>query len=203
MLLTMSSLFHLTPAAFSRSQDCDEFSRNYCRRYIVSGMYGCCTIGGCYWSSQGYQNCPVVRDDTVYLASEPSEPVPASKHSGDKRKVEQPGECASCEPGETASKINASKTFLPANRLVLSSHVGHQPEDNGTEVVDLLDELNDLMELQKRISSKVDDVVSRLKQFTQRSLLKGGNHVRWAESASAHDLGDDKHRPRKRACGSL
>jgi hypothetical protein len=79
----------------------------------------------------------------------------------------------------------------------------HQPEDNGTEVVDLLDELNDLMELQKRISIKVDDVVSRLKQFTQRSLLKGGNHVRWADSASAHNFDDDTHRPRKRARGSL
>lgn len=202
MLLIMSSLFRLTTAAFSRNQKSDEFSRNYCRRYIVSGMYGCCTIGGCYWSSQGYQNCPVVRDDTVYPASESSEPVPASKHFGDKRKVEQPGECASYKPGETASKINASKTFLPANRLVLS-HIGHQPEDNGTEVADLLDELNDLMELQKRISSKVDDVVSRLKQFTQRSLLKGGNHVRWADSASAHNFDDDKHRPRKRARGSL
>lgn len=202
MLLTMSSLFRLTTAAFSRSQKSDEFSRNYCRRYIVSGMYGCCTIGSCYWSSQGYQNCPVVRDDIVCPASESSEPAPASKHSGDKRKVEQPGECASCEPGETASKINASMTFLPANRLVLS-HIGHQPEDNGTEVVDLLHELNDLMELQKRISSKVDDVVSRLKQFTQRSLLKGGNHVRWADSATANNFDDDKHRPRKRARGSL
>jgi len=73
--------------------------------------------------------------------------------------------------------------------------------------VDLLDELNDLMKQQKRISSKVDDVVSRLqealKQSTHRSLLKGGNLVKWSESASAYGPDDDTHRPRKRARGSL
>jgi hypothetical protein len=73
--------------------------------------------------SQGYQNCPVVRDDTVHPASEPSEPAPASKHSGDKRK-EQPRECASCDPGETASNINASihhcvKKNTPCKNIII------------------------------------------------------------------------------------
>jgi hypothetical protein len=58
-----------------------------------------------------------------------------------------------------------------------------------------LDELNDLMEQQKRISSKVDDVVSCLqkvlKQSTPRSLSKGEKFVGWADSASAHGPDDD------------
>ncbi|KAI1560522.1 hypothetical protein PtrEW13061_012278, partial [Pyrenophora tritici-repentis] len=111
---------------------------------------------------QGYQNCPVVRDDTVYPASEPAEPARASKQSGDKKNNEQLGECASRETRGTASYINAR----------------NQPQENGTEVADLLDELNDLMGRQKHISSMVDDVVSRLqealKQPTHRSLPKGG-----------------------------
>ncbi|KAI1663872.1 hypothetical protein L13192_11813 [Pyrenophora tritici-repentis] len=139
---------------------------------------------------QGYQNCPVVRDDTVYPASEPAEPARASKQSGDKKNNEQLGECASRETRGTASYINAR----------------NQPQENGTEVADLLDELNDLMGRQKHISSMVDDVVSRLqealKQPTHRSLPKGGKLVRWADSASAHGPNDDTHRPRKRARGN-
>jgi hypothetical protein len=106
----------------------------------------------------------------------------------------------------TAAYINASKIILPTHRPVLRKRVGYQPEKNGTEVADLLDELNNLMERQKHIASMVDDVVSRLqealKQSTDRSLLKGGNHVRWAESVSAHGLDDDTHCPRKRARGT-
>ncbi|KAF7442725.1 hypothetical protein A1F94_010952 [Pyrenophora tritici-repentis] len=136
---------------------------------------------------QGYQNCLVVRDDTVHPASEPAEPVPASKQSSDKEKDEQPGECASRETRGIVSYINAR----------------HQPEENGTDVVDLLDELNDLMGQQKHISSKIDDVVFRLqkafKQPTHRSLPKGGKLVRWADSASAHGTDDDMRLPRKRA----
>ncbi|KAI1686828.1 hypothetical protein KJE20_00005 [Pyrenophora tritici-repentis] len=155
---------------------------------------------------QGYQNCPVVRDDTVYPASEPAEPARASKQSGDKKNDEQLGECASRETRGTASYINASKIILPMHRPVLRNHVGNQPQENGTEVADLLDELNDLMGRQKHISSMVDDVVSRLqealKQTTHRSLPKGGKLVRWADSASAHGPNDDTHRPRKRARGN-
>jgi thiamine kinase-like enzyme len=131
------------------------------------------------------------------------EPAPASKQSGDKKEDKQPGECASRETRVTASHINAGKTLLPTHRLVLKSHVGHQPEKNGTEVAELLEELNDLIEHQKHISSKVDDVVSRLqealKQSTHRSLAKSGKLVRWADSASAYGSNDDTRRPRKRA----
>ena len=105
------------------------------------------------------------------------------------------------------ASAEASKIPLLMYLPILRNHAGHQPEENSTEVVALLDELNDLMEQQKRILSKVANVVSRLqealKQSTHRSLLKGGKHVRWAESASAHGPDDDTHRPRKRACGSL
>ncbi|KAF2844249.1 hypothetical protein T440DRAFT_484323 [Plenodomus tracheiphilus IPT5] len=156
---------------------------------------------------QGYQKCPVVKDDTVHPGSEPAEPAPASKQSGDKKMDEQPGECASRETRETVSHINASETVLPTHRLVLRSHVVHQPEENGTKVEDLLDQLNVLVEQQKHISSKVGDVVSRLqealKQDTHRSLPKGGRLVRWADSVSAHGPGDETHRPRKRARGGL
>ena len=116
-------------------------------------------------------------------------------------------ECASRETRETASYINASKIILPTHRLLLRSHVGHQPEDNGTEVADLLDELNDLTGRQKHISSMVDDVVYRLqealKQPNHRSLPKSGKLVRWADSASTHGSDDDIRRPRKRARGGL
>ena len=115
MLLKFSYPFQLTTDAFSS----DELSRNYLRRYIVSGMYKFCTIGGYYWSSQGYQNCPVVGDDTIDTVSEPAKPAPASKQSGDGRKDEQPDECASRETRGTASRINASKTLLPTYQLVL------------------------------------------------------------------------------------
>jgi hypothetical protein len=95
--------------------------------------------------------------------------------------------------------------LLPSHRLALRSHIGHQPEENGTKVADLLDELEDLMEQQKHISSKVDDVVSRLqevlKQSTHRSLAKSGKLVRWADGASAYGPDDDTRRPRKRARG--
>jgi ElaB/YqjD/DUF883 family membrane-anchored ribosome-binding protein len=98
-------------------------------------------------------------------------------------------------------------SLLPSHRLVLRSHIEHQPEENGTEVADLLDELEDLMEQQKHISSKVDDVVSRLqealKQSTHRSLAKSGKPVIWADSASAHGSDDDTRPPRKRAHGNL
>jgi hypothetical protein len=151
----------------------------------------------------------VVRDDAVHPASEPAEPAesaPASKQSGDEKKDEQPGECAPRETRGAASHINASKTLLPTHRLVLRSHVGHQPEENSTEVADLLDELEDLIGQQKHISSKVDDVVSRLqealKQSTHRSLAKSVKLVRWADSASAYGSDDDTRRPRKRARGS-
>jgi hypothetical protein len=94
-------------------------------------------------------------------------------------------------------------SLLPSHRPVLRSHIEHQPEENGTEVADLLDEL----EQQKHISSKVNDVVSRLqgalKQSTHRSLAKSGKFVRWADSASAHGSDDDTRPPRKRARGNL
>ncbi|CAN9240465.1 unnamed protein product [Alternaria alternata] len=172
----MSSLFHLTTGAFSREAKKVMSSQ---KTIPDDTLY------------QGYQNCPVISDENVYPASEPAKPAPASKQSGDRKNNEQPGECTSHETRGTASYINAR----------------YQPEKNGTEVADLLDELNNLMERQKHIASMVDDIVSRLqealKQSTDRSLLKGGNHVRWAESASAHGLDGDTHRPRKRARGSL
>jgi t-SNARE complex subunit (syntaxin) len=137
----------------------------------------------------------VVIDDAIHQASEPAEPAEpaaASKQSGDKKKDEQPGECASRETRGAASHINASKTLLPTHGLVLRSHVGHQAEKNGTEVADLLDELEDLTEQQKHISSKVDDVVSRLQEALEQS-----TH-RW-NSARAHGPDDDTRRPGKRA----
>jgi ElaB/YqjD/DUF883 family membrane-anchored ribosome-binding protein len=89
--------------------------------------------------------------------------------------------------------------------MFASQHAGC-PSTQGRTLADLLDELEDLMEQQKHISSKVDDVVSRLqdalKQSTHRSLAKSGKLVRWADSASAYGSDDDTRRPRKRARGS-
>jgi hypothetical protein len=162
--------------------------------------------GKCSWSGgRSTRTTRVTRD--VLTPSTVTEPALASKQSGDKEKDEQPGECASLETRGATSHIDASKTLLPTHRLVLRSHVGHQAEKNGTEVADLLDELNDLMEQQKHIPSKVEDMVSRLQealeQSTHRSLAKSGKLVRWADSARAHGPDDDTRRPRKRARGSL
>jgi hypothetical protein len=69
-------------------------------------------------------------------------------------------------------------------------------------VVDLLDELDVLVEQQKHISSKVDDVVSRfheaLQQLTHKSLPLRNKLVRWADSANVHLPDDDVRRSRKR-----
>ena len=167
-------------------------------------MYTCYTLDGYYWSSQDYQQCPV-EDDTVHPPSEPSEPAQASKHSGDRKYNEQPGKYASGETRETALYIHTSKTIFAKHWLVLRNYVtlGRQPEQNRIEVVDFLEELHDLIEQQKHISSKVDDVVFRiheaLQQLTHKSLPKGGKLVRWADSARAHGSDDDTRRPRKRA----
>jgi hypothetical protein len=70
-------------------------------------------------------------------------------------------------------------------------------------MADLLNELNDLLEEQKHISSKVDKVVSRLQkaleQSTQGSSRRGGKLVRWADSAGVQGRDDDTSRPKKRA----
>jgi hypothetical protein len=155
--------------------------------------------------TQGYPSRPAARDDTVHTPAEPAEPAepaPASKQSGDERKDEQPGECALRETQGTASHINASKTPLPTHRPALRSHIGHQPEENGTEVADLLNELDDLVEEQNHISSKVDNVVSRLRKAlepTQGRSRRGGKFVRWADSAGVQGRDDDTSRPKKRA----
>jgi hypothetical protein len=95
-----------------------------------------------------------------------------------------------------------SKTLLPTHRLVLRSHVGHQPEEDGTDVADLLNKLKDLMEQQKRILREVNEVVSRLQkapdQSSHRRLPNGGRSVKWAYNASAHGPKDGIGPPRKR-----
>jgi hypothetical protein len=145
--------------------------------------------------TQGYPNCPVARDDTVH--------TPASKQSGDERKDEQPGECASRETQGTASHKNASKTPLPTHQPALRTHIGHQPEENVTKVADLMNELNGLVKEQKHISSKVDNVVSRLQKAlehsTQGILRRGGEFVTWADSAGVQGRDHDTRRPKKRA----
>jgi hypothetical protein len=154
----------------------------------------------------------VVGDAAVDPASEPAEPaepaepVPASKHSRDVEKDKQPGEYAPSEMKRTASHINASKTFLPTHRLVLRSHVGHQPEEVGAEIRHLLEELVDLREQQRKASSKEDEVVSRLRvalgyieNSTMRNLFEGDKLSRWGDSAGAYSPDGDTLRPRKRA----
>jgi hypothetical protein len=147
-----------------------------------------------------------VGDAAVNPASEPAEPAPASKHSCNGEKDKQAEEYASSEMKRTTSPINASKTFLPTHRLVLRSHVGHQPEEIDAEIRRLLEELVDLREQQKKASSREDEVVSRLQvafgymeHSTQRSLFEGDKLSRWGDSAGAYGPDDDTLRPRKRA----
>jgi hypothetical protein len=116
-------------------------------------------------------------------------------------KDEQPGEYASSE-----MKRTASKTFLPMHRLVLRSHLGHQPDEIGAEIRRLVEELVDLREQQRKASSKEDEVVSRLhvalgyvEHSTQRSLFKDDKLSSWADSAGAYSPDDHTLRPRKRA----
>jgi hypothetical protein len=150
-----------------------------------------------------------VGDAAVDPASEPAEPVPAGKHSCDGEKDKQPEEYASSEMKRTTSPINASKTFLPTHRLVLRSHVGHQPEEIDAEIRRLLEELADLREQQRKASSREDEVVFRLhvalgyiEHSTQRSLFEGDKLSRWGDGAGAYSPDDDTLRPRKRARSS-
>jgi hypothetical protein len=119
-------------------------------------------------------------------------------------KDKQPGEDASSE-----TKRTASKTFLPMHRLVLRSHVGHQPDEISAEIRRLLEELVDLREQQRKASSREDEVVFRLhvalgyiEHSTQRSLFEGDKLSGWGHGAGAYSPDDDTLRPRKRARSS-
>jgi hypothetical protein len=147
-----------------------------------------------------------VGDAAVDPASEPAEPVPASKHSCHGEKDKQPEEYASSEMKRTTSPTNASKTFLPTHRLVLRSHVEHQPEEIGAGIRRLLEELVDLREQQRKASNKEDEVFSSLhvalgyiEHSTQRSLFEGNKLSRWEDSTGAYSPDDETLRPRKRA----
>jgi hypothetical protein len=151
-----------------------------------------------------------VGDAAVNPALELAELAPASKHSCNREKDKQAEEYASSEMKRTTLPINASKTFLPTHRLVLRSHVGHQPEEINAEIRRLLEELVDLREQQKKALSREDEVVSRLQvafgymeHSTQRSLFEGDKLSRWGDSAGAYGPDDDTLRPRKRARRSL
>jgi hypothetical protein len=104
----------------------------------------------------------------------------------------------------TTSPINASKTFLPTHRLVLRSHVEHQPEEIGAKIRRLLEELVDLREQQRKASNKENEVFSRLhvalgyiEHSTQRSLFEGNKLSRWEDSTGAYSPDDDTLRPGK------
>jgi hypothetical protein len=147
-----------------------------------------------------------VGDAAVDPTSGPADPAPASKHSRDMEKDRQSGVYASSEMKRTSSPINASETFLPTHRLLLRSHVGHQPKEISAEIRSLLEELVDLREQQRKASNKEDEVVSRLQvalgyieHSTQRSLFDGGKLSRSWDSAGAYSPDDDTLRPKKRA----
>jgi hypothetical protein len=118
-------------------------------------------------------------------------------------KDRQPGEDASSEIKRTP--VNTSKTLLSTHRLMLRTRAGHQSEEIGADIRRLLEELVDLREQQKKISSKEDDVVSRLQgalgyigRSTQQSLFEGDKLSRWGDSAGAYGPDNDALRPRKR-----
>lgn len=160
-------------------------------------------ISGYYWLCQEYQTRPLVKDNIIYPASEPAKPAQASQQSGDEKNEEKPGECTSRETKEAVSYTNDSKVVFPTDWTLLRNHIGYKPEESGTEIADLLDELKDVNDEIRYLQDKAEKLVSRLqeafKQTIHKTLHTSSKLVRWVDSTGTSSPNDDTHRARKRA----
>ncbi|EOA90821.1 uncharacterized protein SETTUDRAFT_36324 [Exserohilum turcica Et28A] len=134
-----------------------------------------------------YQSSLLFRDNIDYPASGLAELAQASKQSNDKKSEEQPGECTSHETKKGVCYTNA----------------GYKPEESGTEIAGLFDELKDVDKQMRHLQDKKEILVSCLqeafKRTTQNTLHISGKLVRWADSTGTSSLNDDTCRPRKKA----